>query len=93
MQRDRWTAAALSGAITGLRARQTLPEGAILTKTNVDVAPALSSGDRVTLHLISGSIRRSVPGIAKRSGRPGDMIAIFHAIRAAGALQAEILSQ
>lgn len=66
----------MNAGATKLRARSEIHAGDILTMTAVEEAPLVASGDRVTILLRSGGIRLSATGVARRSGRSGEVIPV-----------------
>jgi flagella basal body P-ring formation protein FlgA len=60
----------------GLRARQTISAGAILTQTAIERIPSVRLGDVVTLILRSEGVRVSAKGIAQGSASVGDMVTV-----------------
>lgn len=70
------SAGAMDGKVQGIRARRTIHAGEVLTDAAVEETPVVRMGDRVAIRPVSGSIGLVAKGIARRAGRPGDVIPV-----------------
>lgn len=62
-----------------LRARRNLRAGEVLTTGCLEESAAVASGARVTIRYVSGTVRLTAAGIARRSGRIGETIPVENA--------------